>query len=91
MKAIKLSLVALTIALGTFAAFAFSPEKTEAKTTFTSYHWFDAITGNPLGEKTLEQQQTMCGAPGNIDCAYGYSSLDPNGNPVGTPVVVKRQ
>lgn len=82
MKAIKLSLVAVVIALGTFAAFAFTPEKTESKTTTTSLYWFrdGALIGH--GDVSI----TGCPNTGSVICAEGYSSIDENGEPVGTPI-----
>lgn len=77
MKKLKITFAAMAIAVGTFAAFAFSPAKADA--TLQAYHWFDANNGNPLGQRTAAEQQAQCGSPLEIECAYGYM-LDENGN-----------
>lgn len=96
MKKLKLALIAVIIAAGTFGVFAFSnateptvetdistttletTEVTDASTT--TLHWFDAVSGAYLGPKTLAEQQQECGDPGDIDCAYGYSTNPPSGS-----------
>ncbi|HRB71504.1 MAG TPA: hypothetical protein PK776_06610 [Flavobacterium sp.] len=76
MKTIKLSLVAVTIALGTFAAFAFTPKESNKEVEITSLHWFESGTGTYLGFDTKANiQSNHCGPAGSNPCAVAYSSI----------------
>lgn len=84
MKKVRFALLALVIAAGSFAAFAFT--KAEKKSTVDELHWFDAVSGMPIPGTSLEQQQLRCGEPGDEPCAYAYEEVGPTGNPIGAPV-----
>lgn len=72
----------MAIALGTFAAFAYAPAKIDSSVQ-SSLHWFDAVDGTYLGQRTQAQQQSICGTPQTRDCALGYNG-EKDGEPVGT-------
>ena len=87
MKKTKLAVFAMVIACGTFAAVAATTTNSEAtKKADADLFWFDAVTGQPLGQRSQSAQQSICGPEGTIDCAYGYESLDNEGNPEGAAV-----
>ena len=93
MNKIRTAVAALLIAGGAIVAFAFTKADTETSriNKASELHWFDASTGDYLGERTQEMEQQACGNPGNIDCAYGFE-LDQNGDPIpSTQVTVKKQ
>ncbi|HRB71503.1 MAG TPA: hypothetical protein PK776_06605 [Flavobacterium sp.] len=90
MKTIKLSLVAVVIAVISFTAFAFNPNKTETTTSDPSYHWFEVDSNNYLGVDTKNNiQNNYCGPVGSKVCARAYVSISGTpGNeiPIGSPV-----
>ena len=75
MKAIKLSLVAFTIALGTFAAFAFTPKEVKVSVD-EQLHWFEEGSGTYLGYDTKANiQSNHCGPAGANPCALAYTGV----------------
>lgn len=75
---------AAIVAVGAFGAFAFTPAPATHSSRMSDPIWFDSA-GTNLGQRTQAAQQTRCGAP-QVHCAYGYTSIDGQGNPVGNPV-----
>ncbi|WP_343748188.1 hypothetical protein [Fluviicola sp.] len=83
----KKGLIICAFAIGAVGAFAFAPAKAAVKSGDTTRHWFDAQTGAYLGQKLESQQQSDCGEPVDIDCAYGYNGISGtpgNEQPVGS-------
>ena len=76
------------LAIGAAAAMAMSPapKKAEIKSSATNLHWFKP-DGSPDGYMDQPSKQLDCRTP-IYECSYGYESLDQNGDPVGTPVIV---
>jgi hypothetical protein len=88
MRRIKLTIGMFALVVGATAAFAFAPAPVEntAKSGDSLRHFFDANSGAYLGQRLESQQQTICGSPQVVDCAYGYSSISGsagNEEPVG--------
>lgn len=83
MKKLNISLFAMAIAVGTFAAFAFSPVTNAVAQDDPQYHWFDANTEAYLGQRTESQQRVLCGPDGNIPCADAYTAVSGN-SPAGS-------
>lgn len=90
MKAVKLSLAAVIIALVSFTAFAFIPQNEETKAEVTLLHWFEDGTNVYLGLDTQPNiQNNHCGLKGSQPCANGFTSItgSPGSEmPVGAPV-----
>jgi len=87
MKKIKITFAAMAIAVGTFAAFAFSPATKTIAADENMYHWFDAEDGNYLGQRTQAAQQALCGIDNDVPCADGFtgvSGTNPSGSYIDT-------
>lgn len=78
MKKVLIPSLAIVLAL---AGSAFTQIKPQSPTTLL--HWFDAQTGDYLGQDTKANME--CPGAG-IVCREGYEQITPDEQPVGSPV-----
>lgn len=89
MKKSFFGLMALALAFG-FSAFT-STATLPQTAAQTQYHWFDAQTGQYLGMRTIDSQESLCPGAG-ADCASAYTGKTANNQPSGSFVAtVQRQ